>query len=71
MTIEPLKREFYFGSIRLPDINPNLPVEEVQAAYPPAYCTQYPDIATASISGPEVINGKMRYTFERAIGSKG
>jgi PRTRC genetic system protein C len=67
MTVEPLKREFYFGSIRLPDISPKLTVEDVQAAY----STQYPDIATASISGPEVINGKMRYTFERAIGSKG
>ena len=67
MTAEPLKREFSFNGIRLPDPNPNLPVEEVRAIY----ATQYPDVATASISGPEAIAGKLRYTFERAIGSKG
>lgn len=67
MTVEPLRREFYFAGIRLPDPNDKLPAEEVRAAY----STQYPDLATASISGPEVIDGKMRYTFERAIGSKG
>lgn len=67
MTTEPLKREFSFSGIRLPDPNPNLPVEEVRAIY----ATQYPDVATASISGPEAIAGKLRYTFERAIGSKG
>ncbi len=67
MTVEPLRRDFYFNGIRLPDPNPKLPAEEVRAVY----SAQYPDLATASISGPEVIAGKMRYTFERAIGSKG
>jgi PRTRC genetic system protein C len=42
-------------------------MEEVRAIY----VTQYPDVATAFISGPEAIAGKLRYTFERAIGSKG
>jgi PRTRC genetic system protein C len=32
---------------------------------------QYPEIATATISGPEPVGDTMRYTFERAIGSKG
>ncbi len=67
MTIEPLKREFFFNSIRLPDPGPSLTVEEVRAVY----CIQYPEISTASISGPESVAGRMRYTFERAIGSKG
>ncbi|OQA10222.1 MAG: hypothetical protein BWY66_00239 [bacterium ADurb.Bin374] len=67
MTTERLRREFSFNGIRLPDPGAHLPVEEVRAIY----ATQYPDIATASISGPEVIAGKLRYTFERAIGSKG
>jgi len=32
---------------------------------------QYPEIATAAISGPEPVGDTMKYTFERAIGSKG
>lgn len=67
MKIEPMKREFYFNGIRLPDPNASLPVDEVRSIY----ATQYPEIATASLSGPEAVSGKMRYTFERAIGSKG
>ncbi len=31
----------------------------------------YPEIATASVSGPEATGAVMRYTFSRAIGSKG
>jgi PRTRC genetic system protein C len=67
MKIEVMKREFFYNGIRLPDPNPNLPVEEVRAAY----ATAYPEITTASLTGPEAVGGKMRYTFERAIGSKG
>ena len=32
---------------------------------------QYPDIATASLTGPEAVGDKLRYQFTRAIGSKG
>lgn len=32
---------------------------------------QYPEIATAAITGPEAVGDTMKYTFERAIGSKG
>jgi PRTRC genetic system protein C len=31
----------------------------------------YPEIATASLAGPEDTGGALRYTFNRAIGSKG
>ena len=31
----------------------------------------YPEIATASLAGPEDTGGAIRYTFSRAIGSKG
>ena len=31
----------------------------------------YPEIATASVSGPEAAGSVLRYTFSRAIGSKG
>ena len=32
---------------------------------------QYPDIATATITGPEAVGDKLVYRFSRAIGSKG
>ena len=35
------------------------------------YAAQYPELATAVVNGPEAVGDKMRYTFERAIGSKG
>jgi PRTRC genetic system protein C len=31
----------------------------------------YPEIATASLAGPEDTGDVLRYTFSRAIGSKG
>jgi len=31
----------------------------------------YPEIATAALTGPEVTGSALRYTFSRAIGSKG
>ena len=31
----------------------------------------YPEIATASVSGPEATGSVLRYTFSRAIGTKG
>jgi len=32
---------------------------------------QYPEIATAAISGPEAVGDTMKYTFERAIEIRG
>jgi PRTRC genetic system protein C len=31
----------------------------------------FPEIATATLAGPEDTGGALRYTFSRAIGSKG
>jgi PRTRC genetic system protein C len=31
----------------------------------------YPEIATATLAGPEDTGDALRYTFSRAIGSKG
>jgi PRTRC genetic system protein C len=42
-------------------------VEQVREMYIPAH----PEITTATVTGPEPIDGKMRYTFSRAIGAKG
>ena len=67
MEAKPLSRYFEFNGVRLPDPDPKLSVEEVRALY----AHQYPDIATATITGPEAIGDKLRYQFTRAIGSKG
>ncbi|MGH9451199.1 MAG: PRTRC system protein C [Terriglobia bacterium] len=67
MKITPAVREFSYQGIKLPDINPQLSPEEVKAAY----ATQYPELATAAINGPEAMGEKLRYDFVRAIGAKG
>jgi PRTRC genetic system protein C len=67
MEIHPLSRIFEFNGVRLPDPDPKLTVEEIRNLY----SHEYPDIATASITGPEAVGDKLRYQFTRAIGSKG
>jgi PRTRC genetic system protein C len=67
MESKPLSRTFEFHGVKLPDPNPKLSVEEVRTLY----AHQYPDIATAAITGPEAVGDKLRYQFTRAIGSKG
>jgi len=62
-----LSRIFEFNGVRLPDINPNLSPEEIRTLY----AHQFPDIATATITGPEAVGDKLRYSFVRAIGAKG
>jgi PRTRC genetic system protein C len=65
--VEKLEREFVFDGKTLPDPNPDMAVEQVREMYIPAH----PEITTATVTGPEPVNGKMRYTFSRAIGAKG
>jgi PRTRC genetic system protein C len=62
-----LSRIFEFNGVRLPDPDPKLSPEEVRNLY----ALQYPDIATASITGPEAVGDKLVYRFTRAIGTKG
>ena len=62
-----MARVFVFNGAKLPDPNPTMSVEDVRAFY----AAQFPEIATAALNGPEAVGDKMRYTFERAIGSKG
>jgi PRTRC genetic system protein C len=67
MESRPLVRHFEFNGLRLPDIDPKLPPEEIRALY----SHTYPDIATASIAGPEVVGDKLVYRFTRAIEIQG
>jgi PRTRC genetic system protein C len=62
-----MKRQFSFAGLKLPDPDPRMSVEEVRGVL----ALQYPEIATASLTGPEAIGETLKYTFERAIGSKG
>lgn len=64
---EVLQREFFYNGIRIPDPGPDLTVEQVRDLMTP----NYPEIATASLTGPEDTGSALRYTFSRAIGSKG
>ena len=41
--------------------------DEIKAAY----STQYPELATAAINGPEAVGDKLRYEFVRSVGTKG
>jgi PRTRC genetic system protein C len=34
-------------------------------------CTLYPEITTAAIEGPEAVDGALKFTFTRALGTKG
>jgi PRTRC genetic system protein C len=64
---EILPREFYLNGTRIPDPSPQMSVEQVRDLLTPTY----PEIATATLTGPEDTGTTLRYTFSRAIGSKG
>jgi len=64
---EVLLREFNYNGVRIPDPAPHMSVEHVRELLTPTY----PEIATASLTGPEDTGTMLRYTFNRAIGSKG
>ena len=64
---EAMVREFYYDGIRIPDPGPRLTVDQVRDLITP----QFPEVATASVSGPEAAGSVLRYTFSRAIGTKG
>ena len=67
LTVTKMTRVFQFNGIRLPDPNPEMNVDNVKALY----SAQYPELTTAVVNGPEAVGDKLRYTFDRAIGSKG
>ncbi len=62
-----LERVFEFNGLRLPEVSPKLSPEEIRTLY----SQQYPDIAAATITGPEAVGDKLVYRFTRAVGTKG
>ena len=62
-----INREFTWNGVKIPDPARHLAPEEVRAVL----ATMYPDIATATITGPEAVGNKLVYRFVAAIGTKG
>ena len=62
-----LPREFVFNGSRIPDPDPQMSIDQIRDLLTPSY----PEIATATMTGPEDTGMNLRYSFSRAIGSKG
>jgi PRTRC genetic system protein C len=62
-----LSRGFTYNGVKLPDPDPKMTPDEVKNLY----SLQYPELATAAISGPEASGEHLLYSFVRAIGTKG
>ena len=56
-----LLREFNYNGVRIPDPAPQMSVEQVRDLLTP----QFPEIATATLTGPEDTGTTLRYTFNR------
>ena len=67
MKINLIDREFVYHATALADPNPKFSIEEVRSFY----AAQFPELTNAAITGPETVGERLRYSFERAIGSKG
>jgi len=67
LKISSLPREFTFNGSRIPDPDPKMSIEQIRDLLTPSY----PEIATATVTGPEDTGTSLRYSFSRAIGSKG
>jgi len=67
LKVETLHREFFCNGTRIPDPAPGMSVEQVRELLTPAH----PELATATLEGPEDTGTALRYSFSRAIGSKG
>ena len=57
MKAAPMRREFSFQGLKLPDPNPQMSVEDVRGVL----ALQYPEIATAAITGPEPVGDTLKY----------
>ncbi len=62
-----LSRSFTYNGVKLPDPDPRMTPEEVKIIY----SHQYPELATAAVTGPEASGDHLQYNFVRAIGTKG
>lgn len=68
MQVTALERTFSYNGVSLPDIDPKMPPAEVMGFYA---STMFPELASAEIEGPDEGNGKLKYSFRKAVGKKG
>lgn len=62
-----LSRNFTYNGVKLPDPDPKMTPDEVRNLY----SHQYPELATAAVTGPDASGEQLIYSFVRAIGTKG
>ena len=67
MTISRTARSFRYSGLILPDPARELDIESVRSFY----SATYPELTTAAVTGPEIVDGTLVYTFTKAIGTKG
>ena len=67
MTIHKMTRSFRYLGLILPDPASDLDIESVRSFY----AASYPEITTATLTGPEAVDGTLVYTFSKVIGTKG
>jgi PRTRC genetic system protein C len=67
MKTRSITRTFKFNNRVLPDPNPAWSPAQVKDLY----ATQYPELASAAIEGPELKDGRQVYSFVRQVGTKG
>lgn len=62
-----LKRKFVLDDETLEDPNPQFSVDEVMGFY----SVKYPELTTATVTGPEVKGEQAIYEFKTTVGTKG
>ena len=67
MKVTALARTFSYNGVSLPDPGATHTPEQAKNFY----AVMYPEITSAAIEGPIEKNGKLEYTFRRAVGTKG
>ena len=67
LNVTTIERAFRYNGQDLADPNPALDADTVMRTY----ATQFPELATASVEGPKIENGKQLYTFQTRIVTKG
>lgn len=67
LQITNLKRVFKFKGSSLSDPDPSMSPVEVQKFY----SGTYPELTTASVHGPSIVNEEAVYEFKTSVGTKG
>lgn len=67
LNVKSYPRVFKHKGNKLPDPNPNFSPDEVMAYY----STQYAELTTSNVFGPNIENDEAVYEFKTTVGTKG